>query len=150
MMNYNSRKQNRRSIRLKGYDYSQTGSCFVTVCTQNQACLFGNILQGKMAMNNAGKMVQHWYSELENRFSVIHCDSVIIMPNHIHFIITNTGLCNAVGVDRCVRPEMNEPPNSTAKTIVESGRHEGLPLRVGSEEELAKQAALLMLQTQHK
>ena len=45
----------RRSIRLKGYDYSQAGLYFITICCQNRTCMFGNIENGKMILNDAGK-----------------------------------------------------------------------------------------------
>lgn len=51
-------KRNRRSIRLKNYDYSQPGAYFVTMCTQNRSCLFGNVVRRKMVLNKAGRMVE--------------------------------------------------------------------------------------------
>ncbi len=48
----------RCSRRLKGYDYSQAGAYFMTVCTQNRECLFGHILDGEMVLNDAGRMVE--------------------------------------------------------------------------------------------
>lgn len=52
-----SPQHNRRSIRLKGYDYSQAGAYFVTICTQNKECLFGEIVDGNMVLNDAGRIV---------------------------------------------------------------------------------------------
>ena len=46
-MSYNPDKHHRRSIRLKGYDYSQEGIYFVTICVQNQKCLLGEIVNEK-------------------------------------------------------------------------------------------------------
>ena len=57
-MKYNPEKQHRRSIRLKGYDYSQPGAYFITICTQGRECLFGEIVDGEMVLNDAGRMVQ--------------------------------------------------------------------------------------------
>ena len=48
----------RRSIRLRGYDYAQTGTYFVTICTRNHACLFGEVMDGKMRVNDMGRLVQ--------------------------------------------------------------------------------------------
>jgi len=56
-MKYNPQKHNRRSIRLRGYDYSQAGLYFITICVQNRKCLFGNIADGKMNLNDVGQMV---------------------------------------------------------------------------------------------
>lgn len=50
-------KNNRRSIRLKGYDYSKKGAYFVTICTQNRECLFGKIVDGEMILNEFGNIV---------------------------------------------------------------------------------------------
>jgi putative transposase len=86
-MTYNPAKHHRRSIRLKGYDYSSPGHYFITICTQNRACLFGEIVDGKMIMNDAGKMVDKWYFEIRNKFPKIKCDEYKIMPNHFHCII---------------------------------------------------------------
>ena len=71
-----------RSIRLKGYDYSQAGAYFVTICTQNRECLFGEIVDKEMILNDPGRMVEKWYRELENKFADIVCDQCAIMPNH--------------------------------------------------------------------
>ena len=108
----------RRSIRLRGYDYSQAGAYFVTICTQHRTCLFGDIVAGEMRLNEAGKMVARWYSELANKFPDIQCDKFVCMPNHIHFIVVNVGADLGVrpgsayhqsgvnvGADRCVRPD---------------------------------------------
>ncbi|QLH54999.1 MAG: hypothetical protein CH6_4535 [Candidatus Kapaibacterium sp.] len=119
MKHYHS-NHHRRSIRLKDYDYSQAGAYFVTICTQNRECLFGNIENGKMVLNDAGKMIEKWYFELPNKFPDIHCDQYIIMPNHIHFIIIN------VGADLCVCPNKNGNINRGEHT--NKGKHVGLPL----------------------
>ncbi len=58
----------RRSIRLKEYDYSSAGAYFVTVCTQNRLCLFGNVNNEQMTLNQAGQMVYEQWSELPKRF----------------------------------------------------------------------------------
>ena len=54
-MTYNPNIHHRRSIRLKEYDYSQNGAYFVTICVQNRECLFGEIVDGEMVLNDAGK-----------------------------------------------------------------------------------------------
>jgi REP element-mobilizing transposase RayT len=84
---YNPEGHHRRSIRLPGTDYSQSGAYFVTLCTQNRACLFGEIRNGKMELNDAGQMVMKWYDELENKFSDITNDECFCMPNHFHGIV---------------------------------------------------------------
>jgi REP element-mobilizing transposase RayT len=84
---YNSKIHHRRSIRLNGYDYSQCGAYFITMCTQNRECLFGKIIDDKMHLSNAGKMMQKWWLELSNKFPHIELDEYIFMPNHFHSIV---------------------------------------------------------------
>jgi putative transposase len=86
-MTYNPAIHHRKSIRLQGYDYSSPGYYFLTVCTQNRTYLFGNIIDGKNLLNDAGKMIEKWYFEIRNKFSNIRCDEFAIMPNHFHCII---------------------------------------------------------------
>lgn len=56
---YNPAKHHRRSIRLKGYNYVQSGLYSIPICCQNRACVFGRIENGIMIMNDAGKMVEN-------------------------------------------------------------------------------------------
>lgn len=79
--------KNRRSIRLKEYDYSQSGAYFVTICTQNRECIFGEIVDGQMALNDAGRTINEKWQELKTRFPNIELDEYLIMPNHFHGII---------------------------------------------------------------
>lgn len=79
--------KNRKLNRLINYDYSQQGMYFVTICTKNREELFGEIVNGKMVLNNVGNISQKCWMEIPNRFSNIHLDEFIIMPNHIHGII---------------------------------------------------------------
>ena len=88
-MVYNPQKHHRRTIRLKGYDYSQAGLYFITICTKNRACLFGEIENGSMILNDAGRMVEKWYAELENKYPGKCCHEMVVMPNHFHCIIRN-------------------------------------------------------------
>ncbi|HRY60267.1 MAG TPA: transposase [Patescibacteria group bacterium] len=80
--------KNRKSIRLKEYDYSEPGDYFVTICTQNRECLFGEIVDGKMILNEMGLIVNDCWNDLENHYPGIYLDIFTIMPNHIHFILT--------------------------------------------------------------
>ncbi|RLD82224.1 MAG: hypothetical protein DRJ10_05265 [Bacteroidetes bacterium] len=68
-MTYNPKIHHRRSIRLKGYDYSQKGLYFITICVKNRTCLFGNITNGKMNLNDAGKMIKNQWLVLPERFN---------------------------------------------------------------------------------
>lgn len=86
-MKYDRDKHHRRSIRLKEYDYRQFGAYFVTVCTQNRACLFGAVAAGEMQLNNAGEISKATWNELPARFPSVGLDAFVVMPNHIHGVI---------------------------------------------------------------
>ena len=126
---YNPNIHHRRSIRLKGYDYSQQGLYFVTVCVQGRACLFGEIINQEMIVNDAGRMIEKWYVELENKFPDIECGEYMVMPNHFHAIIENIGANKPglgdgaadghVGADLRVRP--NDPNERNGSKINGSG-----------------------------
>jgi REP element-mobilizing transposase RayT len=77
----------RRSIRLADYDYSQAGYYFVTVCTQAGLAVFGNIAEGKMALNDTGRMIAVTWQKIPEYYNGINVDTFQIMPNHIHGII---------------------------------------------------------------
>ena len=64
MPSYDPHRHHRRSIRLKGYDYTQPGAYFITICTQDRACLFGEVVHQKMRLNEAGRMVQTTWNEI--------------------------------------------------------------------------------------
>lgn len=87
MNKYDPSKHNRRSIRLKGYDYSTAGAYFITLCTQNREHLFGYISKGRMYLNPAGEMVVKYWHKLPEKFAYVTLDTFILMPNHCHFII---------------------------------------------------------------
>ena len=89
-MKYNPDIHHRRSIRMKGFDYSEAGAYFVTICTQNRECLFGDVVDGKMQLNDAGHMVKRWWNELDQKFPNVVMDEFIVMPNHVHGIIVIT------------------------------------------------------------
>jgi putative transposase len=87
---YDPAKHHRRSIRLKEYDYTQAGAYFVTVCTQGQACLFGEVVDGEMRVNYAGRMVIAEWEMLPKRFPNVVLDAFVVMPNHVHGILVIT------------------------------------------------------------
>jgi len=108
----------RRSIRLKGYDYSKSGAYFITICVKDRIHFFGKIENGKMILNDAGKMIDKWWQKIPLKFPDIELGDYQIMPNHFHAIVINNGIGNpqmvdsvgadSVGADPRVRPP-NEP-----------------------------------------
>ena len=106
-MNIHWTDRSRSSIRLKNYDYSQPGAYFVTICTQNRSCLFGEINEGELLLADPGRMIAMWWLELSSKFPTASLDSYVVMPNHIHGII-------------CTDNEMD--------SITGQGAHAGAPL----------------------
>ena len=87
MNQYTPNIHHRRSIRLKGYDYSQVGLYFITICCQDRACLFGDVVNGEMVLNDAGMMVENEWLKLPSRFQNIQLHEYVVMPNHFHAIL---------------------------------------------------------------
>ena len=115
----------RKTIRLNGYDYSQQGNYFVTICVQNRECLFGEIKDGIMYRNDSGEMISSWITEITNKFRDVIILSSIVMPNHVHAIISNanTQIPASVGADLRVCPVNGGKSESV------QGEHIGSPLR---------------------
>lgn len=98
-MKYNPQIHHRRSIRLKGYDYSREGLYFITICCHNRECLFGGIIENKdltipnqqMVLNDAGKIANECWLQIPEHFPNVILHEHIIMPNHIHGIIELNG-----------------------------------------------------------
>ncbi len=87
MKTYDPNKQHRRSIRLKGFDYTQVGAYFVTICTQHRECPFGEVVDGEMQVNVYGRIVQACWDAITMHFPFVAMDAFMVMPNHIHGII---------------------------------------------------------------
>jgi putative transposase len=119
-MSYDPHKHHRRSIRLKGYDYSQEGMYFVTICVQKGQCL--------LVETAVQEMIELWWNKLPDKFTAVILDAFVIMPNHIHFIIaitdnmdTHSSNVQPVGAHPRVRPEEGQTRGSapTLGTIVQ-------------------------------
>jgi REP element-mobilizing transposase RayT len=112
-------KRQRKSIRLKEYDYSQAGDYFVTICTQNHECKFGEIVNGEMHLNNFGMVVEDCWKGISLHFKNVELDEYIIMPNHLHGILI---LNEPVGTRHAVSlPEQfGKPISGSVSTIVRS------------------------------
>lgn len=109
IMAYDPERHHRRSIRLKGYDYTRPGAYFVTICTQDRLSLFGEVVGGQMRLNAAGKMVQSVWDEMPGFYPGVMTDEFVVMPNHVHGIIVLVG---TVGADPCVCPYTGQPQNT--------------------------------------
>ena len=88
MNRYNPKIHGRRSIRLKGYDYSRAGKYFLTICTYQRQCLSGDIVDGAMILNDVGAVAQHCWVGIPQHFPQVELDDFVIMPNHVHGIVS--------------------------------------------------------------
>lgn len=90
IITYNQAKEYRKSLRLKRYDYSQTGAYFITLCSQNKEYLFAKIFEGNegnIELNPIGKIASEYWFQIPEHFQNVELDAFIVMPNHIHGII---------------------------------------------------------------
>ncbi len=110
-MKYNPNIHHRQSIRLKGYNYSQAGLYFITICTQNRECLFGEIINGKMLLNDAGMMIETEWLNIKNRFTNIELHEYVTMPNHFHAILEIVGATLVVAQNQTVAQNNDEQQN---------------------------------------
>ena len=80
-------ERRRKSIRLQGFDYSQSGAYFVTVVARGRLCLFGEVIDGVMRLNRFGGIVADVWEGLPDHYPHVHLDARVIMPNHLHGIL---------------------------------------------------------------
>ena len=103
------------SSRRLGWDYSENGYYFITICTKDSECLFGEIQNGKMRFNEFGIVVQE---EWEKSFVIrreLSCNTYIIMPNHIHGIIV---LDNVIPVETHGRASLHGDASLQHKMVI--------------------------------
>ncbi len=89
-MKYKPEKHARRSLRLQGYDYSSAGMYFITICTYQRQCLFGEIAEGEMRLNEYGQIARSHGLKLPRYHRHLQLDAFVVMPNHIHGILVLT------------------------------------------------------------
>ena len=89
-MTYDPDRHHRRSIRLQGYDYSQPGAYFVTICALGRECLFGEVIADDMQPTACGQTVSAGWNDLPRHYANVQLDEFVVMPNHVHGIIVLT------------------------------------------------------------
>ena len=77
----------RRSVRLRGYDYAAPGAYFVTLCVQHRRCLFGEIVEGRMRRSPIGEAAHRCWQRIPDHVPHVELDAFVIMPNHMHGIL---------------------------------------------------------------
>lgn len=101
-MKYDPNRHHRRSIRLKGYDYTASGAYFITICTHHRECLLGTVAVGEMQLSQLGHVVRSHWLKLPNHHLHVELDEFIVMPNHFHgilILIDNPAMSNAIHRD---------------------------------------------------
>ncbi|MEE1389194.1 MAG: transposase [Clostridia bacterium] len=87
-----NKKQRRKEIRIKEYNYSQSGMYFITICTKNRRCILSNITYNKKTnatqidLLSNGKVADKYIKSINKAYKNICINYYVIMPNHIHFI----------------------------------------------------------------
>jgi putative transposase len=90
MTDFDPNIHHRHSIRLQDYDYSQAGAYFITICTHEHKCIFGNITGGVMRLSQLGQVVENEWQRTPKLRPYIDLDVFTIMPNHLHGILVIT------------------------------------------------------------
>ncbi|WP_017652226.1 transposase [Fortiea contorta] len=126
-MSYDPRIHHRHSIRIKGYDYTQPGIYFITICTKGRQCLFGDVTKGEMQLNCLGQIAWNCWQTIPDHFPHIELDIFVVMPNHLHGILIITD--KPVGAQQCCAlnqhldhntEQFGQPVNSSIPTIIRS------------------------------
>jgi REP element-mobilizing transposase RayT len=128
MPHYNPDLHHRRSIRLKGYDYSQEGLYFITICVQEHKCVFGHIAAGEMILSNYGQVAKDCWQAIPQHYPHVVLHEFVIMPNHLHGIIEIT---QGVGAELKIGDSQYFPPcNDDKNNRTNNNRVENIrPLR---------------------
>ncbi len=100
----------RRSIRLPEYDYSKPNAYFITICSYNKKQIFGKVSNSKIMLSKIGKISEKYLIEIPNHFNDVFIDEYVIMPDHIHLIISIVGVQN-------FEPQRNEYQKIIPKSI---------------------------------
>ena len=108
-MSFNQNRHHRQSIRLRNYDYSQAGLYFITMCVHQRLSLFGEVVAGKMILNEAGRVVQDVWHDLPSHYTNVELDSFVVMPNHIHGIVRFNGIVRAIHESPLQSPLQQSP-----------------------------------------
>ncbi len=90
MVDPNPSSPHRKNLRIPDFDYSQPGAYFVTIVTKDRKTLFGQIVDGEMVLNDIGRMVEEVWIAIPSHFPNVELGEFVIMPNHIHGIISIT------------------------------------------------------------
>ena len=117
-MSHDSNKNQRHSIRLKDYDYSQAGAYFVTICTHNKECIFGKVVNGEMVSNEYGRVVEEEWAKTAEIRKKVALDVSVVMPNHFHGILVIVDKCRGTVHRAPTLEQFAKPTSGSLPTIV--------------------------------
>lgn len=131
-----SEERHRRSIRLRGFNYARRGSYFVTVCTRGKVCLFGEVRDGRVRLNRAGRVAEACWLAIPEHFPHVELDAYVVMPNHVHGIIRIAGEAVDVGINDARAAEgaggADAKADEEADEEADEGADEGADVVVGA------------------
>ena len=119
-----SQRSHRRSIRLPGYDYTQPGAYFITICCHERREIFGEIVAGEMQLNTCGRIAYQEWERLPSRFRSLRLGAFVIMPNHVHGILIITDDHAGRGT---AASEEDSNPSSTRRAPTREGFGQPVP-----------------------
>ncbi len=96
-----------QSARMVGYDYSQTGLYFVTICTRGREKYFGEVKEGAMELSGIGEIVKEELLKTGEIRPNVNIDEWVIMPNHVHVIIALDNQAVETHCNASLQREMN-------------------------------------------
>ncbi|HEX4044025.1 MAG TPA: transposase [Xanthobacteraceae bacterium] len=97
-------QRRRRSLRLEGYDYSQAGGYFVTICTYHRKCLFGYVDESCVRLNEIGLIAQRTWHDLPSHYPHVSLDAFVVMPNHVHGVVMFVDEASALPTGAGLKP----------------------------------------------
>jgi putative transposase len=114
----NPDKHQRRSIRLKDYDYSQAGAYFIAICTYNKECVLGNVVDGEMVLNEYGHAIEEEWMRTADIRNNVALDVFVVMPNHFHGILVIEDKCRGTVHRAPTLEQFAKPTSGSLPTIV--------------------------------
>jgi len=119
-VHYNSKVHHRRSLRLQRYNYGQAGMYFVTVCTHERELVFGEIMGGKVVLNQVGRVVEEEWQQTSTLRPYVVLDEFIVMPNHFHAILMIISAGRGTARRAPTTEQFGKPVSGSLPTIIRS------------------------------
>ena len=137
-MKFDPEKHHRRSIRLKKYDYTQPGAYFVTIVAYQRVCLFGELVNEEIQLNESGRILEGCWCAIPDHFTNVELGAYVVMPNHIHGIIVINDRADAAAsarrgtIYRAPTEQFGKPVNGSIPTIIRTFKS-AVTRRIGRE-----------------